>query len=244
VELLDVLVDKLGEIGVGGIVDLESRTFNALVDMSLNGFPADKAVATKMAEKYNTESEAALEEVHALLPPGPSKDGREWILSVAAHVREILELLGANLAKKSYPKTANTGEPSTSGDALGTIKKPEAARQWVEAYLRWKGLDKHYRDFAKQYVELIREDGTIKGSFDTVSTGRLSCRKPNLQQFRSGGAAERRGHAHPRRLQALGGREVHRRRLLPGRAADSRHRRCPRNRTARAHAGGVPEGRG
>jgi DNA polymerase I-like protein with 3'-5' exonuclease and polymerase domains len=186
-DLVDVLVGKLQDVGMGGIVDLESRAYGAITDMSLNGFPADKAVALKMAEKYKMESRAALGEVEDLLPPGPSSDGREWNLNVAAHVREILRMLGANLDKNGYPKTEKTGEPSTATDALRTITKPEPARRLVEALLRYKALDKHYRDFASQYAGLIREDGTIKGSFDTVSTGRLSCRKPNLQQVPSRG---------------------------------------------------------
>ncbi len=68
---------------------------------------------------------------------------------------------------------------------MRTIKKPEKARQWVDAYLKYGALRKQYNDFARQYASLIRPDGTIKGSFDTVSTGRLSCRKPNLQQVPS-----------------------------------------------------------
>jgi DNA polymerase-1 len=190
-ELGDVLIDKLCNIGMSEIVDLESRAFTATVDMSLNGFPADKSVALKMAERYKAESEAALKEVEDLLPPGPSSDGRPWNLNVAPHVREVLGILGANLDKKTYPKTEKTGEPSTTADALRTIKMPEPARRLVEAYLRYKALEKHHRDFARQYAGLIREDGTIKGSFDTVSTGRLSCRKPNLQQVPSRGEYQR-----------------------------------------------------
>jgi DNA polymerase-1 len=181
-ELVDVLIGKLSRLGMDSILDLESRAFTATVDMSLNGFPADKGTAIAMSEKYLAESEAALAEVHALLPPGPSEDGREWTFTGDAHVREILTKLGADLRTSDYPKTAKTGEPSTSRDALATIKGPKAARRWAQAYLGWKALDKLYRDFAKQYVSLIREDGSIKGSFDTVSTGRLSCRRPNLQQ--------------------------------------------------------------
>jgi len=177
-ELGDVLSEKLGEVGMSDIVDLEARAFTAVVDMSLNGFPADKAMALEMAEKYKSEGEAALEAVKSLLPPSEEP----WNLNAAAHIREILTTLGANLTKKTYPKTEKTGEPSTTADALRTIKRPEAAACFVEAFLKHKALEKLSRDFAGQYADLIREDGTIKGSFNTVSTGRLSCRKPNLQQ--------------------------------------------------------------
>jgi DNA polymerase I len=184
------LVSRLNDVGMGAVVELESRAYAAITDMGLNGFPADKAVALKMARRYKIESRAALGKVERLLPPGPSSDGREWTLNVAAHVREILRMLGANLDKKGYPKTEKTGEPSTATDALSTITKPEPARRLVEAFLRYKALEKHSRDFASQYAGLIREDGTIKGSFDTVSTGRLSCRKPNLQQVPSRGESQ------------------------------------------------------
>jgi DNA polymerase I-like protein with 3'-5' exonuclease and polymerase domains len=181
-ELADTLVEKLGEVGMSAVVDLEARAFTALVDMSLNGFPADRDVALEMAEKYRIETEAAFAEVLEITPPAPSEVGASWNFNSDAHLRTILRTLGANIDKKTYKKTAKEGEPSMAGDVLKTIKKPEVAARWVEAYLRCKSLDKHHRDFASQYAALIREDGTIKGSFDTVSTGRLSCRKPNLQQ--------------------------------------------------------------
>ena len=178
-ELVDALVEKLGEVGMGDIVDLEARTFTALVDMSLNGFPADKAVALAMAKKYKTEADAAFGVVKGLLPAKPEG---AWNLNADAQVREILTILGANLNRQAYPKTENTKKPSTAASALRTIKKPAAARRFVETLLGYQALAKLSRDFAGQYADLIREDGTIKGSFDTVSTGRLSCRKPNLQQ--------------------------------------------------------------
>jgi DNA polymerase I-like protein with 3'-5' exonuclease and polymerase domains len=182
IELSDVLVDKLTAIGMGEIVKLEARCFPALVDMSLNGFPASKEVALEMAEKYRVESEEKLKKVCELLPQEKAPDGSEWAWSKAAHIRDVLRLLGANIDKKAYPKTDNTGEPSTSSKALRTIKKPAVAAAWVEAYLEYQDLHKRHRDCASQYAALIRRDGTIKGRFDTVSTGRLSCRKPNLQQ--------------------------------------------------------------
>src|SRR5215217_4156657 len=157
------------------------------------GFMMRGEIAQEMAERYRVESEAALREVHDHLPQETAPDGKPWNWNADAHIRAVLRLLGANLDKKAYPKTEKTGDPSTSADALRTIKKPEQARQWVDAYLKYGTLRKQYNDFARQYASLIRPDGTIKGSFDTVSTGRLSCRKPNLQQVPSRGKRQSEG---------------------------------------------------
>jgi DNA polymerase I-like protein with 3'-5' exonuclease and polymerase domains len=202
-ELSDVLISKLDDLGMGRIVELEAQDLTALVDMSLNGFPASREVAEAMAEKYRIESEAALRKLEGLLPQEKAPDGQPWNWNADAHVRAVLRLLGARMDKASYPKTEKTGEPSTSADALRTIKKPAAAREWAEAYLEYGALRKQYNDFARQYVSLIREDGTIKGSFDTVSTGRLSCRKPNLPQVpKRGGTPEEGRYAHTQHLPA------------------------------------------
>jgi len=182
IDLSDELVDKLTGIGMGAIVKLESRTFPALVDMALNGFPADKTVALEMAEKYRREAQTALAKVRTLLPQDTAPHGKAWNWNSDAHIRAVLRLLDANIDKKGYPKTDKTKEPSTAAKALRTIKSPTAACEWVDAYLAYDGLQKISGDFASKYARLIQEDGTIKGSFDTVSTGRLSCRKPNLQQ--------------------------------------------------------------
>jgi DNA polymerase-1 len=56
------------------------------------------------------------------------------------------------------------------------------AVRWIETFLEWKSLKKRSSDFIDKYAQLIRENGTIPGRFDTVSTGRFNCTKPNLQQ--------------------------------------------------------------
>jgi DNA polymerase-1 len=186
--LADELIAALHGVGMSEIVDLEERAFPATADMSLNGFPADTTGAMAMAEKYRKESEAKYETLEALMPEPPED---AWNLNADADIRTILRTLGANLDKKAYPKTESTKEPRTAESALRTIKKPQAAVDWVDAYLAYKNLAKHHKDFAKSYVGLIREDGTLRGSYDTVSTGRLSCRKPNLQQVPARGKLQK-----------------------------------------------------
>jgi len=91
--------------------------------------------------------------------------------------------LGVDLEAKNYPKTANSGEPSTSKEALATIKDPVEAVEWVAAYREYDALRKRSNDFISKYASLVGDKGTIRGSYTkNVSTGRLSCRRPNLQQ--------------------------------------------------------------
>jgi len=59
--------------------------------------------------------------------------------------------------------------------------------EWVAAYLQYQDLRKRSSDFVDKYAELVRENGTIVGGFETVSTGRYNCTRPNLQQVPSRG---------------------------------------------------------
>jgi DNA polymerase I-like protein with 3'-5' exonuclease and polymerase domains len=189
-ELTDNLLGKLSEIGMDDIVALEARALPATIAMATHGFPADKQVALDMAERYRVEAEAAHAEAMALTPPVPDDLEGEWNFNADAQIRMILRALGADIDKKGFPKTGKTKEPSTAAKALSTITKPEPARRWVAAYQRWKSLIKLSNDFAGKYAELIRPDGTIRGKYRTVSTGRLSCASPNLQQVPTRGETQ------------------------------------------------------
>ncbi len=195
-ELSATLTRKLEALGMGAVVDLESRAFAAQIDMQLNGFPADVETAEKMAEKYRTEGEEALKEMNALLPQETTPEDVAWNWNKAGDIRTVLRLLGADIDHEGYPKTEKTGEPSTSTTALVTIEDPEPAAKWVASYLKYLGIHKRYRDFASKYAGLIKE-GRIRGRFATISTGRLNCQKPNLQQV------PKRGH-----LQTLEGMRI------------------------------------
>jgi len=182
IPLADVLVEKLEDIGMGAIVDVESRALPAKVWMERNGLPLDVARAREMGERYAREAEGALEEMAELLPSTvDTMDGKvPWSWTNPNHIRATLEVLDVNLA--TLPKTGKSKEPSTARDALLNIKKPTAAVQWVAAYLKWKDLVKRSHDFIEKYVELARADGTVAGGYENISTGRYNCTKPNLQQ--------------------------------------------------------------
>jgi len=183
IDLSRAIARRLEKINMDKIVELETQVFPAQVDMELNGFPADREIAEQMSAKYLAESEEALARLNALLPQDRNSEGLPWNWDRNEDIREVLRLLGVGptLDSKGYKKTDNTKEPSTAKDALATIKEPPAAKAWVDAYLEYHAVHKQYRDFAGQYVGLI-EDGVIRGSFYTISTGRYSCRRPNLQQ--------------------------------------------------------------
>lgn len=181
-DLSTALIQKLEGLGMGQVVDLESRAFAAQIAMQLNGFPADIETAKAMAERYRVEGQDALEELNALLPDDKAPGGGAWNWSRSEDIRAVLRLLGASqIDHEDYPRTENTAQPSTSASALATIEQPEPAARWVRAYLKYLGIHKRYRDFASKYAGLIK-DGRMRGRFATISTGRLNCQKPNLQQ--------------------------------------------------------------
>jgi DNA polymerase I-like protein with 3'-5' exonuclease and polymerase domains len=180
--LSDALVDSLEGIGMGKIIDLEARALPAKIWMERNGMPVDAAVAREMGEKYAREAEGALSEMIRLLPKDAktTPDGEPWAWTNPNHVRMVLEAFGVDLG--SLEKTGKTGEPSTARSSLSKVKAPGGAVQWIEAYLSYKDLLKRSNDFVNKYAELVRENGTIVGAFETISTGRYNCVRPNLQQ--------------------------------------------------------------
>ena len=186
IELADVLQSKLDNIGMSEIVDdIESRTTSAKIWMERNGIPASKEVAEKMGLRYSEEALKALDRLLEPLESDTAPDGRPWSWTIDEHVRAALIELGANL--EELTKTGKTKVPSTSKDSLKKVTGPPAAVEWVETYLQYQTLRKRSSDFIDKYAELVRENGTIPGRFDTISTGRFNCTKPNLQQVPSRG---------------------------------------------------------
>src|SRR5215217_8644330 len=185
-ELVDVLKGRLDAIGMTDIVDdIESRATTAKIWMERNGIPASKEVAEEMGVRYSEEALKALDRLLVPLGSDTAPDGRPWSWTIDDHVRATLSELGADL--EELDKTGTTGLPSTAKDSLKKISAPDVAVAWVEAFLEWKSLMKRSSDFIDKYAELVRENGTIPGRFDTVSTGRYNCTKPNLQQVPSRG---------------------------------------------------------
>jgi len=183
-ELVDVLQSRLEVIGMSDIVeDIESRAMPAKIWMERNGIPASKEVAEEI--RYSAEALKALDRLLVPLESDAAPDGRAWSWTVDDHVRAALSEIGADLGE--LDKTEQTGLPSTAKDSLKKITGPPAAVAWVESFLEWKSLMKRSSDFIDKYAELVRENGTIPGRFDTVSTGRYNCTKPNLQQVPSRG---------------------------------------------------------
>src|SRR3954469_20519788 len=86
-DLKGVLLEKLKALGMGRIMDLESKELPAIIYMEGNGFPADKTVAKEMAERYAHEAEAALEKITELLPQPKAPDGTEWSWTKPDHVQ-------------------------------------------------------------------------------------------------------------------------------------------------------------
>jgi DNA polymerase I len=179
-DLEAVLVERLEGLGMSRILELETRTTPATVDMERNGFPASRDTALKMAEKYRLEHESALRRLEGLLPAPEHPSGVPWRWTDPKHIRAVLQLLGADLVQLDV--TEKTGEPSTSKGSLRKLTGPPKAVEWIEAYLDADALRKRATDFVTKYGDMVEEDGTIKGAFKRTSTGRFLCQRPNLQQ--------------------------------------------------------------
>ena len=185
-DLTTVLMNRLESLDMGDLVhEIESRALPSKIWKERNGIPADKAVAKKMSAKYAAEAEKALGKLSTFLEGVETPNGEPWCWRKPDHILFTLEALGVDL--EELDKTGKTEAPSTGKDSLKKIAGPPAAVEWVEAFLEWKALNKRSSDFVDKYAELVRENGTIVGGFETVSTGRYNCTRPNLQQVPSRG---------------------------------------------------------
>ena len=82
-------------------------------------------------------------------------------------------------------KLTKSGNLAVDSDVIGEFTKGYPVLSWV---LRYKDVDKKLTTYSKTLLEFCDEHGVVHGDFQQVgtNTGRLSCRRPNLQNLPAG----------------------------------------------------------
>jgi DNA polymerase I len=185
--LKEALEARLCELGLLEVVDIENRALLGVTWAENNGMPFDEEAWLALAQENATEAERLKAEINHYAPRHP-KEGKKWNWNSGPQTVETLELLGYDTSQ--LPRT-NSGKPSVSESALKSIKSPRQAREFVQAMLRYRTVQKLVSTYGQQWIKPARTtdhervvDGHVYTSYrQIVSTGRMASRKPNLQNL-------------------------------------------------------------
>ncbi len=187
---------RLQALGLQEVTKLEARVAPALAYCQNNGFALDEEGWRRQAEAAAAEAEKRRAECDGLAPPRPGGSGRGgWNWGSPKQVGEALEPLGAGLPR------SRGGNLKTDESVLAAVSAPERAALLAQAVLSLRAVSKLASTWGTGWLEPPKKkprsrkfdkghqfvvDGRVHGSFNqVVSTGRMSCSSPNLQNVPS-----------------------------------------------------------
>lgn len=194
---------------------MQCLDLGVLREMEANGLPFDEDLCIKRAEETDHQIEDIRKRLSAIYPNVPinfaSNDHLSAFLYGGVVKEDVKEHIGfyKTGAQAGQPKYRNAVvehvlprlyEPLKGTELMkegmfatdeGTLKKLKGKKQVIELLLDLSKLEKRNGTYYKGLVKL-REDmhwpkGILHGQFNqcVAATGRLSCSKPNLQNFDS-----------------------------------------------------------
>lgn len=168
--LADALGDKVRDAGLERVCEIEHRALRAMLWMAGAGFPFDVEGWKEYLKGINEEKSRLREELNSLVPERPAGGGWNW--RSPGQVREALALVGVDL-------------PSTGKKILSRCNHPLA-----RTLLEYREASNLVSKYGPNLLDLIHADGRIYADWhqNGTATGRLSCSKPNLQNFPRKGA--------------------------------------------------------
>ena len=192
VPLKKAMMERVRDLGLARVSELEARVVPALAYCENNGFALDTEGWREQAIQAKEEAERLKARCDALAPAMPSGGSHKgWNWNSPKQVGQAFELLGVEL-----PKTDN-GNPKTGAAVLKDVSSPEEAARLATTLLRFREANKlatwgrewfdppkkKGKKFDKDHQFVV--DGRVYASFNQViKTGRMSCEKPNLQNLK------------------------------------------------------------
>jgi DNA polymerase I-like protein with 3'-5' exonuclease and polymerase domains len=159
----------LSQVGLWELAKVEMDLVPAVLDVSMAGIQVDVEMLEKRRAVLEIEIASARAHVLELL-------GQEVNLNSPAQLLPALRELGVRAT-------------STQKKSLSKIKHPVG-----KALIKYKDCTKEQGTFINGWLDRIQRDtGRLHGDFQQVGTvtGRLSCRRPNLQQVPGNGDLRR-----------------------------------------------------
>jgi DNA polymerase-1 len=162
------LMGKIKPAGLEMIADVEMRCLPAMAWLSGRGVAFDALAWTALAHEAEAEATELRQQLDAMAPPRPGCDrnlGGGWNWDSPAQVKQALAAVDVTIAATDDRTLA------TVDHALGALlRKYRAAAKRVSTY----GLD---------WLQHAAPDGRIYAGWRQLGadSGRMACRKPNLQ---------------------------------------------------------------
>ena len=163
--LAEALVARATEAGLGRVARIEHRALPAVSWMENSGLPLDARGWTGYLKEVELEIGLIKEQLGEVAPACPG--GQDWNWNSSPQTKEVFALEGIKL-------------PNVKSETLSRVDHP-----LVGPLLRYRKASKLVSHFGPGLLGFVREDGRVYASWHQIGaeTGRMSCSKPNLQQF-------------------------------------------------------------
>src|SRR5215204_6512860 len=183
IPLKDAMMERLRDLGLEKVAELEARFLPALAYCENNGFALDTVGWREQALRAKAEAERLWAHCDALSPPGPNWKGQKgWNWRSAKQIGEVFKLLGVSL-----PKT-DKGNDKTDESTLKGVTSPEKAVSLAETLLRLREQNKR-ASWGREWLDLPKwkgkrfdkdhqfvVNGRVHASFgQVIKTGRMRC---------------------------------------------------------------------
>ncbi len=163
--LAEALVARATEAGLGRVAGIEHRALPAVSWMENAGLPLDAEGWTEHLAEVEQEIGLLKEQLGEIAPERPGGEGWNW--NSSQQTREVFALEGIQL-------------PNVKSETLSRHDHP-----LIGPLLRYRKASKLVSHFGPTLLGFVREDGRVYADWRQIGaeTGRMSCSKPNLQQF-------------------------------------------------------------
>jgi DNA polymerase-1 len=168
--LLEALTADVEEAGLAEAADIERRCLPAVVWMAGRGVAFDRDRWQALARDAGEARDRLREALHEAALPRPGRMFGGWNWDSPAQVKEALALAGCDV-------------PNTRDETLAGADHPLAAR-----LRQYRAAAQRVKNYGEKWLSHVDADGRVYAGWRQIGSraGRMSCRRPNLQQLPRG----------------------------------------------------------
>jgi DNA polymerase I-like protein with 3'-5' exonuclease and polymerase domains len=170
-KLYDVLSPKIAAAGLDRIADIENRCLPAMVWLAGSGVAFDRDAWERLAGEANAEAEDLASQLDGIAPAKSGQlYGSGWNWDSPQQILEVFKALDIEVTSTDDAELAKVDH------RLATLlRQYRAARKKVTTY-------------GRDWLKYLSQDGRVYAGWRQIgaASGRMACRKPNLQNLPRG----------------------------------------------------------